>query len=54
MKTVNSVVLAFAFVLAGCSIAGSHDSSLPGIGVFAYNGSPMAASMPQSIVIAIR
>ncbi len=54
MKTVSRVVLAFAFVLVACSIAGHHDSSLPGIGVFAYNGSSMAASMPQSIVIAIR
>lgn len=43
MRTL-SLILAFAFVLAGPSMAGSADSSsLPGIGAFAYNGSPVAA-----------
>ena len=49
-----SFVLALAFVLAGPSIAGSSDSRLPGIGTFAYNGSPMAVSVPQAIVVAAR
>ena len=47
-----SFVLALAFFLVGPSIAGSSDSSLPGIGTFAYNGSPIAPSTPHSIVVA--
>ncbi len=43
--------LAFAFVLAGPSIAGSWEGGLPGVGTFAYNGSPIAA---QAIVVATR
>ena len=34
-------------------MAGSPDGSLPGIGTFAYNGSPMSQS-PQAIVVAAR
>jgi hypothetical protein len=49
-----SFVLALAFVLVGPSIAGSSDSSLPGIGTFAYTGSPTAVSVPQAIVVAVR
>jgi hypothetical protein len=46
-----SFILAFTFVLAAPSLAGTADSSLPGIGTFAYNGSPIA-SAPQAIVVA--
>jgi hypothetical protein len=53
MRTL-SFILAVAFVLAGPSIAGSLESSLPGIGTFAYNGSPIAPSTPHSIVVAAR
>jgi hypothetical protein len=53
MRTL-SFILAFAFILAGPTLAGSSDSSLPGIGTFAYNGSPIAVSTPQTIVIAAR
>ena len=53
MRTI-SFILGFAFVLAGPSIAGSSDGSLPGIGTFAYNGSPIATSAPQGIVVAAR
>jgi hypothetical protein len=49
-----SFILAFAFVLAGPTIAGSSDSSLPGIGTFAYNGSSIAVSAPQTIIVAAR
>jgi hypothetical protein len=49
-----SFILAFAFVIAGPSIAGSADSSLPGIGTFAYSGSPIATSSPQTLVVAAR
>ena len=35
MRTI-SFILAFAFVLAGPSMAGCPDQGLPGIGTFAY------------------
>jgi hypothetical protein len=44
MRTL-SFILAFAFVLAGPSLAGSTDT-LPGAGTFAYNGTPAANSAP--------
>jgi len=50
MRTL-SFILAFAFVIAGPSLAGSTDNSLPGIGTFAYNGSPISAS-PAMLVAA--
>ena len=49
-----SFLLAFAFVLAGPSMAGSTDGGLPGIGSFAYNGSPITASTPEAIIVAAR
>jgi hypothetical protein len=51
MRTL-SFILAFAFVLAGPSVAGSLDAGLPGIGTFVYGGSPIPASAP--IVVAAR
>ena len=53
MRTL-SFILTFAFVLAGPSMAGSSDQGLPGIGTFAYNGSPIVTSAPQAIVVAAR
>jgi hypothetical protein len=53
MRTL-SFILAFAFVMAGPSLAGSSDASLPGIGTFAYNGSPIATSAPEAVVVAAR
>jgi hypothetical protein len=38
-----SFILAVGFVLAGSSLAGTSDSGLPGVGTFAYSGSPVAA-----------
>jgi hypothetical protein len=49
-----SFILAFAFLLAGPSMAGSVDSGLPGVGTFAYSGSPAAGSANQALVVAIR
>jgi hypothetical protein len=49
-----SFILAFVFVLAGPSITGSSAASLPGVGTFAYNGSPIVIAAPQSIVVATR
>jgi hypothetical protein len=51
MRTI-SFILAFAFILAGPSIAGSSDQGLPGIGTFSYNGSPVAIPAPQPMVVA--
>jgi hypothetical protein len=54
MRTL-SIFLAFAFVLAGPSMAGSVDnSSLPGVGTFAYTGSHIVTSAPQAMVVAAR
>ena len=49
MRTL-SFILAFAFVLAP-SLAGLSDS-LPGVGTFSYNGSPMTAAAP--VVVAAK
>ena len=49
MRTI-SFILAFAFVVAGSSMAGSAENGLPGIGTFSYNGSPVVAS--HSLVVA--
>jgi hypothetical protein len=49
-----SFILALAFVLAGPSIAGSPDGDLPGVGTFAYNGSPVTVFTPQAMVVAAR
>jgi hypothetical protein len=53
MRTL-SFMLALAFVLAGPSLAGSSDNGLPGIGTFAYNGSPISAASPEPMVVAAR
>ena len=53
MRTL-SLVLAVAFVLAGPSIAGSTDNSLPGVGTFAYAGSAIGSSATHSTVVAAR
>jgi hypothetical protein len=51
MRTV-SFLLAFAFVVAGSSMAGSVESGLPGVGTFSYNGTPVAPS--QTLIVAVR
>jgi hypothetical protein len=51
MRTL-SFVLAFAFLLAGPTMAGLSDSSLPGVGTFTYNGPPIVTSAPAIIVAA--
>ncbi|MES2198383.1 MAG: hypothetical protein V4517_28520 [Pseudomonadota bacterium] len=57
MRTL-SFILAFGFVLAGPSMAGSSENTMPGIGTFAYNGSPIAAASQSAalhgIVVAAR
>jgi len=49
-----SFILAFAFILAGPTLAGSSDNGLPGIGTFAYSGSPVVTTAPQAMVVAAR
>jgi hypothetical protein len=49
-----SLILAFAFVVAGSSFAGSPDGNLPGVGTFQYSGSPISTAATQSIVVAAR
>lgn len=51
MRTLN-FVLAFGFVLAGTTLAGSPDGRLPGIGTFAYNSSPIVTVTPAIVVAA--
>jgi hypothetical protein len=52
MRTL-SFVLAFAFVLAGPSMAGLSDNTLPGVGTLAYSGSPIVTAR-EAIVVAVR
>lgn len=49
-----SFMLAFVFALAAPSMAGSPGHTLPGIGTFAYNGSPIVTSGLDSIIVAAR
>ena len=51
MRTV-SFILAFVFVVAGSSMAGSAESGLPGVGTPSYNGTPVAPS--QTLTVAVR
>ena len=51
MRTV-SFILAFVFVVAATSMAGSVESGLPGVGTFSYNGTPVAPS--QTLIVAVR
>ncbi|SDS33491.1 hypothetical protein [Bradyrhizobium canariense] len=53
MRTLSFIVV-FAFALTGPSIAGISDGGLPGVGTFVYNGSSIATSAPQVIVVATR
>ena len=53
MRTI-SFILAFAFILAGPSMAGSSDNGLPGIGTFSYNGSPVIPTAAQPMVVAAK
>jgi hypothetical protein len=49
MRTI-SFILAFAFILAGPSMAGSTDGNLPGIGTFAFTGSPVTGAAAPMLV----
>ncbi len=45
-----SFILAFAFIVAGPSLAGSSEGNLPGAGAFSYGPSAAAASAPAVMV----
>jgi hypothetical protein len=47
-----SFILAFAFMLVCPALGGGSESGLPGIGTFAYSGSPVAA--PHVVLVAAR
>jgi hypothetical protein len=49
-----SFVLALVFVLTAPAIAGVSEARLPGIGTFAYDGSPIVTPTPQVVVVAFR
>jgi hypothetical protein len=51
MRTISFIL---AFVLAGPSMAGSSDQTMPGVGTFAYNGSPVATAASQTMVVAAK
>jgi hypothetical protein len=53
MRT-TSFILAFAFILAGPSMAGSSEQDLPGAGTFAYNVSPLVSPAAQPILVAAK
>ena len=45
-----SYVIALVLLLIGPSLAGSSDRDLPGIGTFAYSGSPVITPAPAVMV----
>ena len=47
---VLAFVFACTFTLAAPSVAGSTETRLPGIGTFAYLGSPVAVPAPVIVV----
>jgi hypothetical protein len=49
-----SLILAFAFLFAGPSLAGSTDGGLPHIGSFAFNGASVAAAPAALVVASVR
>jgi hypothetical protein len=53
MRTI-SFILAFAFILAGPSMAGSSENSLPGIGTFSYNGPLVTMPAAQPMLVAAK
>ena len=42
----TSFILAFAFLISSSAMAGSAEGNLPGVGTFAYSGSPIATASP--------
>lgn len=53
MRTL-SFMLACAFVLAGSSVAGSSEGSLPGIGAFSYIGPTITQTAAAPTILAAK
>ena len=49
-----SFILAVVIMLVGPPLANSSDVGLPGIGTFAYNGSPLLDMAAPIVVVAAR
>ncbi len=47
-----SLILALGLVIAGSSLAGSPDSTLPGIGTFSYGAASMTVAAQPSGTVA--
>jgi hypothetical protein len=47
-----SLIIAAGLLLAGSTMAGTVQGTLPGVGTFSYNGTPIAAASPSVIVAA--
>jgi hypothetical protein len=48
-----SLILAAGLLLAGSTMAGTVQGTLPGIGTFSYNGTPIAPAS-QPVIVAAR
>ena len=49
-----SFILALAFMTVWPALTGNLDSGRPGIGTFAYSGSPIVTLVPEALVVAAR
>lgn len=49
-----SLILAFAFLFGGPSLAGSVDGGLPHVGSFAFNSAPAVAAPAALVVASVR
>jgi len=53
-----SMILAASFLLAGVTMAGSIEGSLPGVGAFSYSGPPIqgtpVSALSRSMIVAAR
>jgi hypothetical protein len=47
-----SLIFAAGVLLAGATMAGSVQGTLPGVGTFSYNGTPIGAAQP--VIMAAR
>ncbi|MBV8698456.1 hypothetical protein [Bradyrhizobium sp.] len=47
-----SLIVAAGLLLAGSTMAGTVQGTLPGVGAFSYNGTPIAPAAPSVIVAA--
>jgi hypothetical protein len=47
-----SLIIAAGLLLAGSTMAGTVQGTLPGVGTLSYNGTPIAPASPSVIVAA--